>query len=159
MMKRLYTTLLFLALASINFYAQTPGWASKAVKSVFTLTTFREDGSILSSANGFFVGNNGEAISSFTPFNGAYSAVIVDASGKKYNVECMLGANEIYDVAKFRVANIKSQPLTIAGTDESKGSTVWLLPYSIKSPACKQVNWTVIRSWSRMHFGSRMYNE
>src|SRR5574344_1201955 len=138
MMKRLYTTLLFLALASINFYAQTPGWASKAVKSVFTLTTFREDGSILSSANGFFVGNNGEAISSFTPFNGAYSAVIVDASGKKYNVECMLGANEIYDVAKFRVANIKSQPLTIAGTDESKGSTVWLLPYSIKSPACKQ---------------------
>src|SRR5574344_10719 len=138
MMKRLYTTLLFLALASINFYAQTPGWASKAVKSVFTLTTFREDGSILSSANGFFVGNNGEAISSFTPFNGAYSAVIVDASGRKYNVECMLGANEIYDVAKFRVANIKSQPLTIAGTDESKGSTVWLLPYSIKSPACKQ---------------------
>ncbi len=138
MMKRLYTTLLFLAIASITLFAQTPGWASKAIKSIFTITTFKDDGSLLSSANGFFVGSNGEAVSSFSPFRGASSAVIVDASGKKYNVDCMLGANEIYDVAKFHVAGIKSQPLTVSSEAESIGSTVWLLPYSIKNPVCQQ---------------------
>ena len=105
-----------------------PSWVKKATKSVFTLKTFAADGSLIASSNGFFIGANGEAVSSFTPFIGAQRAVIIDASGKEMTVEGMLGANEMYDVAKFRVAG-KTQPLTVAATNAAEGSTAWLLPY------------------------------
>lgn len=126
-MKRLYTlaSLLMLAVAVI---AQ-PDWAKKASKSVFTLKTFDADGALLFSANGFFVGNGGEAVSCFSPFKGASRAVVIDAAGKEIPVECLLGANETYDVAKFKVEKGKVQPLAIAKTNAAKDENVWLLPY------------------------------
>jgi tetratricopeptide (TPR) repeat protein len=126
-MKRLYTlaSLLMLAVAVI---AQ-PDWAKKVSKSVFTLKTFDADGALLFSANGFFVGNGGEAVSCFSPFKGASRAVVIDAAGKEIPVECLLGANETYDVAKFKVEKGKVQPLAIAKTNAAKDENVWLLPY------------------------------
>ena len=111
-----------------------PGWTSKAAKSVFTLKTFAADGSLIASSNGFFVNEQGDAVSTFTPFINAQRAVIIDASGKEAAVECMLGANEMLDVAKFRVASKKAEPLTIATAQAANGSEVWLLPYSTKKP-------------------------
>lgn len=78
-------------------------WASKAVKSLLTLKTFSKDGTLLASSTGFFVGTDGEAVSSYAPFKGAQRAVVIDAQGKEYPVEFMLGANETYDVAKLRL--------------------------------------------------------
>ena len=101
----------------------------KATKSVFTLKTFAADGSLIASSNGFFTGSNGEAVSSFSPFKGASKAIIIDAQGKESAVVSILGANDIYDVARFRVDNNKSQPLPICTTTMSEGSMVWLLPY------------------------------
>lgn len=111
-----------------------PGWVSKASKSVFTLKTFGADGSLLGSTNGFFVSEQGDAVSSFTPFTGAVRAVVIDASGKEMPVDYMLGANEMYDVAKFRVSGKKIQPLTIASANATTGQEVWMLPYSVKKP-------------------------
>lgn len=113
-------------------------WASKAVKSLLTLKTFSKDGTLLASSTGFFVGTDGEAVSSYAPFKGAQRAVVIDAQGKEYPVEFMLGANETYDVAKFQVAAQKTVPLPIAAT-ATKGSSVWLLPYAVKkTPDCVQ---------------------
>ncbi len=113
-------------------------WASKAVKSLLTLKTFAKDGTLLASSTGFFVGTDGEAVSSYAPFKGAQRAVVIDAQGKEYPVEFMLGANETYDVAKFQVAAQKTTPLPIAAT-ATKGSSVWLLPYAVKkTPDCVQ---------------------
>ena len=106
-----------------------PSWTKKATKSVFTLKTFSADGTLIGSTNGFFTGEDGEAVSSFSPFKGASSAVVIDAQGKELPVACMLGANETYDVAKFRIAAKKTVPLTIAATDAAEGTQVWLLPY------------------------------
>lgn len=114
-------------------------WAKKASQAVFTLKTFKADGSLLSSANGFFISEQGEAVSPFTPFKGAQRAVVIDAQGKEWPVDCIMGANGIYDVAKFQVAVKKAAVLTLAATPASNGSTVWLLPYSAKkAPACLQ---------------------
>ena len=88
-------------------------WSSKAAKSVFTLKTFGADGHLTGSAIGFFISEEGDAVSSFTPFIGAVRAVVIDASGKELPVEHMLGANEMYDVAKFRVTGKKLQPLQV----------------------------------------------
>lgn len=113
-------------------------WASKAVKSLLTLKTFAKNGTLLASSTGFFVGTDGEAVSSYAPFKGAQRAVVIDAQGKEYPVEFMLGANETYDVAKFQVAAQKTTPLPIAAT-ATKGSSVWLLPYTVKkTPDCVQ---------------------
>lgn len=113
-------------------------WASKAVKSLLTLKTFAKDGTLLASSTGFFVGTDGEAVSSYAPFKGAQRAVVIDAQGKEYPVEFMLGANETYDVAKFQVTAQKTTPLPIAAT-ATKGSSVWLLPYAVKkTPDCVQ---------------------
>ena len=57
-----------------------PNPVKQAAKSVFTLTTFRPDGSLLASSHGVFIGSQGEAISDLTPFLGAKRAVVVDAN-------------------------------------------------------------------------------
>jgi len=103
---------------------------------MLTLKTFSADGSLLSSSTGFFVGSNGEAISTFVPFKGAQRAIIIDAQGKEYAVEQMLGANETYDVAKFVTAARKTTPLPIAAS-ANNGSDIWLMPYTVnKQPTC-----------------------
>jgi hypothetical protein len=119
---------LLLSFALMPLSAQ-PSWVKKAAKSVFTLKTFDANGALVGSTNGFFVGTNGEAMSNFTPFKGASRAVVIDASGKEYDVSAILGANDMYDVVKFRVAASKTQPLTVATTVSAVGSTAWLLPY------------------------------
>ena len=106
-----------------------PSWTKKAAKSVFTLKTFGADGALVGSSCGFFTGEHGEAVSSFTPFRGASSAVVIDAHGQELPVACMLGANDTYDVARFRVTAKKTTPLTIAATAAAEGTQVWLLPY------------------------------
>ena len=54
-----------------------PAAVKNAGKAVFTLTTFKADGSLLASSHGIFVGKNGEAISQLKPFEGAASAVVI----------------------------------------------------------------------------------
>lgn len=109
--------------------AVAQSWTKKASKSVFTLKTFATDGTLLSSSYGFFVGEHGESISSFEPFRGASAGTVIDADGKEYPVAEILGANETYDVAKFRVDAKKTQPLVVAGTSGVGGDAVFLLPY------------------------------
>lgn len=139
--KRLKLIIGWLSLYLLTFLpisAQTPSWATKAAKSIFTLKTFSSDGALLASSTGFFVGTDGEAVSNYVPFIGAQRAVIIDAQGKEAPVELILGANETYDVAKFQVAIRKTVPLSIANNSVN-GSIVWLLPYAMKkTPTCVQ---------------------
>lgn len=105
-----------------------PSWVKKATKSVFTLKTFAEDGSLIGSSNGFFTSANGDAVSNYTPFKGASRAVVIDAAGKELPVVSIVGVNDMYDVVKFRVSG-KTQPLAISSTTNAVGAQVWLLPY------------------------------
>ena len=123
-------------LATVSF-AQNPAWAKKAANAVFTLKTFNADGSLLASVNGFFINEQGMAVSSFTPFKNAYRAVIIDAQGKEMEVDCLTGYNDMYDVAKFQVLAKKTQALNIAQSPAGNGATLWLLPYAVKKvPTC-----------------------
>ncbi len=133
-MKILRTAITLLLMGTVlSSWAQA--WSKKAAQAVFTLKTFKADGTLLGSANGVFVSENGEAVSSFAPFRGADRAVVIDAQGKEWPVETMMGANDMYDVAKFKVAAKKPTALT-TGTVAS-GATVCLVPYSVKKePVC-----------------------
>lgn len=135
MKKLIFILIIQVCLMPALLYAQ-PKWAGKAAKSVFTLKTFKQDGSLLASGNGFFIGNEGEAVSNFSPFVGASRAVIIGASGKEMKVECITGANDLYDVARFRVSG-KVSGLPVA-TTTTTGSTAWVLPYSANKSARSQ---------------------
>lgn len=126
-MNRLYTLIGVLLVAAATI-AQ-PSWTKKATKAVFTLKTFGADGTLLSGGTGFFTTTDGVAVSNLAPFKGASSAIVIDAQGKEWPVMCMLGANDTYDVARFRVATKKTIPLTIAADNATEGTAVWLLPY------------------------------
>ena len=117
-----------LLFAALSTFAQ-PGWVKNASRSVFTLKTFAADGSLIASSNGFFTGANGEAVSNFTPFKGATRAIVIDAQGKELQVAGIMGANDMYDVVKFRVNGTKTQPLAISSSVAPMGSMVYLLPY------------------------------
>ena len=105
-----------------------PSWVKKATKSVFTLKTFADDGSLIGSSNGFFTSDKGDAVSNYTPFKGASRAVVIDASGKELPVVSIVGVNDMYDVVKFRVSG-KTLPLAISSATTPVSSQVWLLPY------------------------------
>ena len=135
-MKRLFFMIGCMLLATVS-YAQNPAWAKKAAQAVFTLKTFSADGSLLASVNGFFIDEQGQAVSSFAPFKNAQRAVIIDAQGKEMEVDCLIGYNDMYDVAKFHVIAKKTQALSIAQNAASNGATLWLMPYAVKKvPAC-----------------------
>lgn len=135
-MKRLIYMIGCLLLATAS-YAQTPSWAKKATQAVFTLKTFDANGQLLASSNGFFVSEKGEAVSSFAPFKGAQRAIVIDAQDKEWEIESIIGVNDMYDVAKFQVAIKKPAALPISTAAADNGATVWLLPYSVKKvPVC-----------------------
>ena len=121
-----------LLMAAISVIAQ-PSWVKNASKSVFTLKTFSPDGQLIASSNGFYTGTDGAAVSSFMPFKGASRAVIIDAQGKEWEVSSIIGVNEMYDVAKFRVNNHKSPSPAISQWNAPEGSSAWVLPYRAKN--------------------------
>ena len=97
----LQLTLFMGQFAMVHSLNAQPAPVKQAAKSVFTLTTFRADGSLLASSHGVFIGNQGEALSDLTPFLGARRAVVVDANGKQMNVERILGVNDMYDMCRY----------------------------------------------------------
>ena len=125
-MKRIkYLLSLLLLLTASATWAQ-PAAVSKVTNSVFTLTTFRADGSLLASSHGVFVGQNGEAISDLKPFIGAATAVVIDHEGTKMNVSRMLGINSIYDAAHFLVDG-KTTPAPLATSSAAVGEKISLV--------------------------------
>ena len=130
-MKRIIT-ILFAACVCCMASAQPDKWVKKASKAVFTLKTFNANDELIGSSNGFFITADGIAVSSYTPFRGASKAVVIDAMGKEYPVKSIIGANDTYDIAKFRVEAFKCQTLRTAPA-VGENTQLWLLPYNAKN--------------------------
>lgn len=128
---------------STSLFAQ-PAAVKKAADAAFTLTTFKADGSILATSNGVCISTDGIAVSPWKPFIGADKAVIVDSKGQNHDVECLLGANEIYDIAKFQVSG-KTAAAPLA-TTVSAGDEVWLTPI-LKSGNAEKANVTSVEKF------------
>lgn len=124
-MKRLYSIIAILTL-SISLSNAQPS-VKKYGKSVFTLTTFDKDGNIKSSdIYGVFVGSEGEAISLWTPFIDTDSAIVKTSNGDIMEVESIIGANELYNVCKFKVKG-KTSSVEIARKPSTQGENMWVL--------------------------------
>ena len=131
-MKKKIVIALFLSLLCQGAIMAQPKWVEKAKRAVFSVITYDKDDKMLNSGNGFFVTEDGVALSDYTLFKGAKRAIIVNYEGEQMPVEAIMGADDMYDVVKFRVAITgKNVPaLALAQTPPAVGADVCLLPYS-----------------------------
>lgn len=138
-MKKVLLILACGIIAQLGHAQTTPKWADKAKKAVFSIVTYDKDNKIKNTGNGFYVHENGTALSDYTLLEGAERAVIINADGKELAVLRILGANSMYDIVKFSTeADKKTVALTPATQPAAVGETVYLLPYSTQKAATCQ---------------------
>lgn len=110
---------------------KAPKWMDKERKAVFTVTTFDRENHKINAGTGFYITEDGEALSAYSLFKGAVRATVKDTEGKEAEVTRILGADELYDVIKFKVEVPKKVPfLPLAAEPLAVGATVYLLPFS-----------------------------
>lgn len=140
-MKKFLLPFMFICLSVQWSMAQAPKWVEKAKRAVFSVVTYDKNDKILNTGNGFFVTEDGVALSDYSLFKGAERAVIINFEGKQMPVDAILGANDMYDVIKFRVAitEKKVPALVIATVPPAVDTEAYLLPYSTqKDRTCTQ---------------------
>ncbi|MCD8305370.1 MAG: tetratricopeptide repeat protein [Prevotella sp.] len=126
-----HIVIILFALTATSLHAQTPA-VQKAAKAVFALTTYKADGTILNVTHGAYFVNADEGIAAFKPFDGAYRADIIDAAGNRADVEAIIGANDMYDICRFKLSKAGAAALQPAA--DATG-TVWAAGYSTKQAA------------------------
>ena len=131
-MKKNLLLIFVLSFLSQLAVAQAPKWVEKAKRAVFSVVTYDKSDKILNTGNGFFVTENGVALSDYSLFKGAERAVIINVDGKEMPVDAILGANDMYDVIKFRVGITEKKGPALQGATiaPAVGAEVYLLPYS-----------------------------
>lgn len=135
-MKRTLWILACAFVAQMTMAQGTPKWAANAKKAVFSIVTYDKDNNIKGTGNGFYIDDQGTALSDYSLFEGAERAVIINANGKQQPVELILGANSMYDVIKFRTpVDKKHVSLRVASQPAKQGESVYLLPYSTQKEA------------------------
>jgi len=138
-----------------------PKWLEKAERAVFSIITYDNQDKILNNGNGFFISSDGIALSDYTTFKGAKRAVVVMSDGKQYPITLIMGANDLYDVIKFRVGIAKSvNALSLAKMPGSVGSDVYLIPYSTqksRSVTSGKVN-AITKVESKYNYYTLSYN-
>lgn len=117
------------------FGQNAPKWASKVAKGIVSVMTYDKNGNLLHSGTGFFINAQGEAVADYAVFDGASKAVVLDASGKKYDVDYILGADDTYGLVKFSVKGDKTTALQPVVSTQNVGATVYAMAYSPKDPS------------------------
>lgn len=99
-----------------------------ATQGLLTLKTYKRGGKPVGTAYGVLIDRNGTVLSSWSPFNGADSAVVVDGAGRSHSVEKIYGANELYDFAKFSIAGASSlTPIALAKSLPAASTKLWVI--------------------------------
>jgi predicted negative regulator of RcsB-dependent stress response len=136
-MKKVFI-LLLTALQTVPVAAQkkTPKWLDKASKAIITIEATTKEG-VSKTGNGFFIQENGEAVSSYDLFKNAREATVTTSTGEKLPVTHILGADELYGVIRFKVAIPKKTIfLTQVKTAAQPGSIACIPPSAeVKEPA------------------------
>ncbi|MDR1098768.1 MAG: hypothetical protein LBL57_11615, partial [Tannerella sp.] len=118
---------IFLA-ATVSAQKKAPKWLDKACRAILTVETTTKEGTS-ANGNGFFIHENGEAVSSYDLFRNAEKAVVTTADGEKLQVIQILGADDLYGVIRFRVSAKKKTPfLTVAGADPAISADAFIPP-------------------------------
>ncbi|MDR0743032.1 MAG: tetratricopeptide repeat protein [Tannerella sp.] len=115
-------------LTTISAQKKAPKWLEKVNKAIITIETTTKEGTSRN-GNGFFIHENGEAVSSYDLFRNAEKAVVTTMDGEKLQVVRILGADDLYGVIRFKVSIKKKTPfLTVVNTDPPLNATAFIPP-------------------------------
>ena len=129
-MKKFYVFVCCVCCMSLSAQRDMPGWVERARQAVFTIETYDVNGNVRR-GNGFFIQATGEAVSDYTLFNGAVRAVVTGSDGRTMQVNHITGADDLYDVIRFKVSVPRSVPfLPVAQEMPVTGAEAYLLPAS-----------------------------
>ena len=127
-MRIYYGFVLCVCCISLQAQRDLPRWIENARKAVLTIEAFDKDGNVRK-GNGFFIQDTGEAIADYTLFNGAVRAVVTDVNGLTMQVNNIMGADDVFDVIRFKVTVPQNVPfLTVAQIMPEADAEVYLLP-------------------------------
>ncbi len=104
-----------------------------ATKAILTVTSYDKEGKVIRTGCGFYISQEGDALSTYDIFKNAYSAVVTDSKGKKSKVSRICGANSLYNIVKFRTENTEVTAFPISNTKLSKDNTVTLFSNDLKT--------------------------
>ncbi len=141
-MKRFYTLFILIALSAAALHAQSSA-VKKAARGVLKITTFKADGTLLATGYGAFIDGEGTALTAWTPLVGASSAVVIDGKGNKYDVDCIYGASDIYNIARLKVKlgeKADINPLAIEEGQQAVGGDSWFIHYDVSKPQFTKVS-------------------
>lgn len=133
-MNKILLSALSLLLVAGGVKAQT-AQVKNVAKSTFRLVAYDALGNVTSTTCGVFTSADGEAIGSWSALSTASRAEVTDFNGKTYPVRSIIGANELYDVCRFRVEAQKTPAAVLTKSVLPKGTKVWLVGQEAKSLA------------------------
>ena len=110
MKKFLLLPFIFVCLSVQWSMAQAPKWVEKAKRAVFSVVIYDKNDKILNTGNGFFVTEDGVALSDYSLFKGAERAVIIPARGSvSVNADAMkTSAGALHTLPVCREQSLKS---------------------------------------------------
>lgn len=101
----------------------------KAQKATCTIMTYDSEGTLLHTSQGFFVGEEGDVITSYDSFLHATTAMTVDAAGISRPIQMVVGANELYNVLRATVETDKKlRSLSVDSIAIDEGTHLYLSP-------------------------------
>lgn len=126
---RTLIAVLISALIPVFVNAKTPKWFKSARKAMFEIVAYDDDGRETARSHGFFTDSNGTGITGLSVLSGAAKAVTIDGQGITRPVEIILGADDTYDVVRFRVRTDKKfTALATSANGAAKDDKVYILP-------------------------------
>lgn len=126
--------IVLISLLAFALTVQGAKMPKNATKALLRITTFTSDGKPLKEGYGFFITSEGEALSTFDLFKGAYKAELTDEKGKKWTATRICGANSLYNIVRFQTNCTKAVALPIATEKMEQGHTGWVICPNNKTP-------------------------
>lgn len=124
-MKKLKFILSAMCLAAFLPLQAQPRSAQQAL---LTLKTYKTGGEAVGTSYACAIDKNGTVLSAWTPFNGSDSAVVIDAAGRKHAVEKIYGANELYNISKFKISDPASvTAIPLAKSFPANSAKLWVV--------------------------------
>lgn len=155
MRKMIFLSLLCFLSLQAALAQKLPSWSKSASNAVCKIMTYGEDGSLKDNSNGVLVSSTGDVVTDFKILSGADSVVVMTKDGKKYQVKCVTGFDDIYDISRINVGIRKPSYIAPSQTGVEKGSEVYVVMYSnSKSPSVAK---GTVREVSSARDGDRYY--
>lgn len=126
--------------------------ADKAQKTTFKVVAYDSNGNEKSS-RGFFISKDGTGITDFSVLKNAQKAEIVTYDNKTYPITLILGADDLYDIIKFKAGTKKSQCQEISQAAMLEKETV----YAINDKKYNKYNAGTIESVADIKDGYKYY--